>query len=120
SHILIVAYLSVSSLQSHMFGALLVPLGLCLWWCGGSGVVWGGTEGGTLGRREWKNAMERSRVLRWRRRNRRDKRTLMILLTRKIEFAASHVYHNPNLSPEENRRIFGKCNNPHGHGHNYT
>ena len=44
----------------------------------------------------------------------------MILLTRKIEFAASHVYHNPNLSPEENRRIFGKCNNPHGHGHNYT
>src|SRR5881275_3004421 len=64
--------------------------------------------------------MERSRVLRWRRRNRRDKRTLMILLTRKIEFAASHVYHNPDLSPEENRRVFGKCNNPHGHGHNYT
>src|SRR5438445_52401 len=31
-----------------------------------------------------------------------------------------NVYHNPNLSPEENRRIFGKCNNPHGHGHNYT
>src|SRR5438128_2407267 len=44
----------------------------------------------------------------------------MVLLTRKIQFAASHVYHNPNLSPEENRRIFGKCNNPHGHGHNYT
>jgi 6-pyruvoyltetrahydropterin/6-carboxytetrahydropterin synthase len=44
----------------------------------------------------------------------------MILLTRKIEFSASHLYHNPNLSAEENRRIFGKCNNPHGHGHNYT
>ena len=44
----------------------------------------------------------------------------MVLLTRKIEFAASHLYHNPNLSAEENRRIFGKCNNPHGHGHNYV
>ena len=44
----------------------------------------------------------------------------MVLLTRKIEFAASHLYHNPNFSAEENRRIFGKCNNPHGHGHNYT
>ncbi len=40
----------------------------------------------------------------------------MVLLTRKIEFAASHLYHNPNFSAEENRRIFGKCNNPHGHG----
>jgi 6-pyruvoyltetrahydropterin/6-carboxytetrahydropterin synthase len=44
----------------------------------------------------------------------------MILLTRKIEFSASHRYHNPDLSPEENRRVFGKCNNPHGHGHNYA
>ncbi len=44
----------------------------------------------------------------------------MIYLTRKIEFSASHRYHNPALSPEENRRIFGKCNNPHGHGHNYV
>ena len=44
----------------------------------------------------------------------------MILVTRRAEFSASHVYHNPKLSPEENRRIFGKCNNPHGHGHNYT
>jgi len=44
----------------------------------------------------------------------------MVYLTRKIEFAASHVYHNPALSPSENKRIFGKCNNPHGHGHNYT
>jgi len=44
----------------------------------------------------------------------------MIRITRKVEFAASHFYHNPELSAEENRRIFGKCNNPHGHGHNYT
>ena len=43
----------------------------------------------------------------------------MVYLTRKIEFSASHRYHNPALSPEENRRVFGKCNNPHGHGHNY-
>ena len=44
----------------------------------------------------------------------------MVYLTRKAEFAASHYYHNPDLSPEENQRIFGKCNNPNGHGHNYT
>jgi 6-pyruvoyltetrahydropterin/6-carboxytetrahydropterin synthase len=44
----------------------------------------------------------------------------MIYLTRRAEFSASHFYHNPNLTPEENQRIFGKCNNPHGHGHNYT
>jgi 6-pyruvoyltetrahydropterin/6-carboxytetrahydropterin synthase len=43
----------------------------------------------------------------------------MVYLTRKIEFSASHVYHNPALSAAENKRIFGKCNNPHGHGHNY-
>lgn len=44
----------------------------------------------------------------------------MIYLTRKSEFSASHHYHNPDFSPEENQRIFGKCNNPNGHGHNYT
>jgi 6-pyruvoyltetrahydropterin/6-carboxytetrahydropterin synthase len=44
----------------------------------------------------------------------------MVLITRKIEFSASHLYHNPALSAEENKRVFGKCNNPHGHGHNYT
>ena len=44
----------------------------------------------------------------------------MVLLTRKIEFSASHRYNNPELSAEENQRVFGKCNNPHGHGHNYT
>ena len=44
----------------------------------------------------------------------------MVYLTRKAEFSASHYYHNPELSAEENLRLFGKCNNPHGHGHNYT
>src|SRR4051812_33561135 len=44
----------------------------------------------------------------------------MVYLTRKAEFSASHLYHNPEMSPEENRRVFGKCNNPQGHGHNYT
>ncbi len=44
----------------------------------------------------------------------------MIYLTRKTEFSASHHYHNPEFSSEENQRIFGKCNNPNGHGHNYT
>ena len=44
----------------------------------------------------------------------------MVRVTRKIEFSAAHYYNNPNFSPEENRRIFGKCNNPHGHGHNYV
>ena len=44
----------------------------------------------------------------------------MIYLTRRVEFSASHYYHNPAFTPEENARIFGKCNNPNGHGHNYT
>jgi len=44
----------------------------------------------------------------------------MVYLTRKAEFAASHYYHNPDFSPEENQRLFGRCNNPNGHGHNYT
>jgi 6-pyruvoyltetrahydropterin/6-carboxytetrahydropterin synthase len=44
----------------------------------------------------------------------------MVYLTRRAEFSASHFYHNPKFSPEENQRIFGKCNNPHGHGHNYV
>ncbi len=44
----------------------------------------------------------------------------MIYVTRRAEFSASHYYHNPDFSAEENQRIFGKCNNPLGHGHNYT
>jgi 6-pyruvoyltetrahydropterin/6-carboxytetrahydropterin synthase len=45
---------------------------------------------------------------------------IMIRITRQVEFSAAHFYHNADLTPEENRRIFGKCNNPHGHGHNYA
>ena len=44
----------------------------------------------------------------------------MIYLTRKAEFSASHYYHNPEFTWEENQRIFGKCSNLNGHGHNYT
>lgn len=44
----------------------------------------------------------------------------LVYLTRKAEFSASHYYHNPEFTAEENQHIFGKCNNPHGHGHNYT
>jgi 6-pyruvoyltetrahydropterin/6-carboxytetrahydropterin synthase len=44
----------------------------------------------------------------------------MVYLTRRAEFSAAHYDHNPELSAEENRRLFGKCNNPNGHGHNYT
>jgi 6-pyruvoyltetrahydropterin/6-carboxytetrahydropterin synthase len=40
-------------------------------------------------------------------------------VTRRYQFAASHRLHAPQLSDEENRRIYGKCNNPYGHGHNY-
>ena len=43
----------------------------------------------------------------------------MIRLSQKFEFSATHRLHNPQLSEEENHRTFGKCNNPHGHGHNY-
>jgi len=45
---------------------------------------------------------------------------MMILLTRKAEFSASHYYWNEAWSPEENERVFGKCANKNGHGHNYT
>jgi 6-pyruvoyltetrahydropterin/6-carboxytetrahydropterin synthase len=40
-------------------------------------------------------------------------------LTRTIRFAAAHRYHRPEWSAERNREVFGACNNPHGHGHNY-
>jgi 6-pyruvoyltetrahydropterin/6-carboxytetrahydropterin synthase len=40
-------------------------------------------------------------------------------LTRRYGFAASHRLHSPRLSEEENCRVYGKCNNPYGHGHNY-
>ena len=41
-------------------------------------------------------------------------------LTRRYIFSASHRLHADTLSVEQNRMTYGKCNNPHGHGHNYT
>jgi len=43
----------------------------------------------------------------------------MVYVTRKAHFCAAHRLHNPSWSPEQNIRVFGKCNNPNGHGHNY-
>jgi len=43
----------------------------------------------------------------------------MIRFSQKFEFSAAHRLHNGELSAEENVALFGKCNNPHGHGHNY-
>jgi 6-pyruvoyltetrahydropterin/6-carboxytetrahydropterin synthase len=40
-------------------------------------------------------------------------------LTRRYMFSASHRLHSDAMSDEENRDTYGKCNNPHGHGHNY-
>jgi len=44
---------------------------------------------------------------------------LHVELGRRYRFAASHRLYTPLLSEEENQRVFGKCSNPHGHGHNY-
>lgn len=44
----------------------------------------------------------------------------MLYITRKVNFSAAHRLHNPKLSDEENRAIYGECNNPNGHGHNYV
>jgi 6-pyruvoyltetrahydropterin/6-carboxytetrahydropterin synthase len=41
-------------------------------------------------------------------------------LSRRYSFAASHRLHSPCLSESENQRVYGKCNNPYGHGHNYV
>jgi 6-pyruvoyltetrahydropterin/6-carboxytetrahydropterin synthase len=41
-------------------------------------------------------------------------------LTRRYRFSSSHRLDSPDMSPAENQATYGKCNNPHGHGHNYT
>src|SRR5258706_13120155 len=41
-------------------------------------------------------------------------------LSRRYLFSASHRLHSDAMSEEENKRTYGKCNNPYGHGHNYT
>ena len=40
-------------------------------------------------------------------------------VTRKVRFCAAHRYHREDWTAEKNREVFGACNNPHGHGHNY-
>ena len=45
---------------------------------------------------------------------------MKVSLTRRYKFAASHRLHAASLSEAENQRIYGKCNNPYGHGHNYV
>jgi 6-pyruvoyltetrahydropterin/6-carboxytetrahydropterin synthase len=45
---------------------------------------------------------------------------LKISLTRRYRFSASHRLHSAKFSEEENQRLYGKCSNPHGHGHNYV
>jgi 6-pyruvoyltetrahydropterin/6-carboxytetrahydropterin synthase len=41
-------------------------------------------------------------------------------VTVKVYFEAAHRLHNPDKGDKWNRRVYGKCNNPHGHGHNYV
>jgi 6-pyruvoyltetrahydropterin/6-carboxytetrahydropterin synthase len=43
----------------------------------------------------------------------------ILTVTRRVHFNAAHRVHNPALSDDENRRLFGPCNNPNYHGHNY-
>jgi 6-pyruvoyltetrahydropterin/6-carboxytetrahydropterin synthase len=45
---------------------------------------------------------------------------VQIELGRRYRFAASHRLHSEKLSAEENSRVYGKCNHPYGHGHNYV
>jgi 6-pyruvoyltetrahydropterin/6-carboxytetrahydropterin synthase len=45
---------------------------------------------------------------------------MKIALTRRYRFAASHRLHSAALSEVENERVYGKCNSPYGHGHNYA
>ena len=42
-----------------------------------------------------------------------------VTVSRRLRFNAAHRVHNPALSDQENATLFGKCNNPNGHGHNY-
>lgn len=42
-----------------------------------------------------------------------------VIVTAKLDFSAAHRLHNPDRDDEWNRRIYDKCDNPRGHGHNY-
>jgi 6-pyruvoyltetrahydropterin/6-carboxytetrahydropterin synthase len=43
----------------------------------------------------------------------------LVTVTRRVRFNAAHRLHNPDLSDAENQRLFGVCNSPNYHGHNY-
>lgn len=43
----------------------------------------------------------------------------IVYLSRRAAFSSAHRLHSPQLSDDENKQVFGKCNNPKGHGHNY-
>lgn len=47
------------------------------------------------------------------------KKPRKVYVTRTVEFNAAHRLYNPGFSGDENRKIYGKCSNTHGHGHNY-
>jgi len=52
-----------------------------------------------------------------------DQKSALVMiahLSRRYLFSASHRLHSLEMSAEENQSTYGKCNNPHGHGHNYT
>ena len=44
---------------------------------------------------------------------------MKVTLTRRYSFSASHRLHSSKMTEAENERLYGKCNNPYGHGHNY-
>jgi 6-pyruvoyltetrahydropterin/6-carboxytetrahydropterin synthase len=45
---------------------------------------------------------------------------MKLQLSRRYRFSASHRLHSAQFGEEENQRLYGKCNNPYGHGHNYV
>lgn len=48
-----------------------------------------------------------------------DSGEVYVTVCRTEQFSASHRLHCPELTPFKNQEIYGKCNNPNGHGHNY-
>jgi 6-pyruvoyltetrahydropterin/6-carboxytetrahydropterin synthase len=49
-----------------------------------------------------------------------NKEGMKVHLTRRYMFSASHRLHSDKMSEQENVDVYGKCNNPYGHGHNYV
>jgi 6-pyruvoyltetrahydropterin/6-carboxytetrahydropterin synthase len=61
------------------------------------------------------------RVREWQRRtNRGWEQQMKVSLSRRYRFAASHRLHSRRFDAQTNRRLYGKCDSPYGHGHNYT